>query len=293
MELATHIAKLKEVSNKAIKNFDTIYLGDPTCRKLPGNISEGNDLEEAVDKVKTAGKNCYLALYSVPRNKDIEDIKNIIDRAEKLPIDGFEINNMGLLNLIKSKKIHTGVFINLYTSQTAKLFVKNNVSRILPNPELSINEIDIIKKVVDITFPINGNIPLGISDRCFFLDELKLEGNCETLCAKPHWLNQDNWQLGEIGMAPISGKELCMAEYFVELIKKGYQYFYIYSLRRDEFYLESVSSIYRELNSGKIDPVYAVKKLDELAEFGLCNGYFFGQSGYKYITKDATNKEAT
>ncbi len=292
MELAVHIAKLKELSDKAIKDFDTIYLGDPTCRKLPGNISEGNDLEEAVDRVKTAGKNCYLSLYSVPRNDDIENIKHIIYQAENLPIDGFEINNMGLLNLIKSKKIHTGVFINLYTSQTAKLFVKNNVSRVLPNPELSLNEIDVIKKFVNITFPINGNIPLGISDRCFFLDELKLEGDCETLCAKPHWLKQDNWQLGEIGRTPVSGKELCMAEYFIDLIKKGYRYFCIYGLRRDESYLASVSSIYRDLGSGSIDSAYAVKKLKELAKFGLCNGYFFGQSGDRYITKDIINREA-
>ncbi len=290
MELATHIANLKTLTYKAIKNFDTIYLGDPTCPKFPGNISSGNDLDEAVDTVKKLGKKCYLSLYSVPRTKDFEWIDAIIKKAEKLPIDGFEIHNMGLLRLVKSKDIHAGIFINLYTKQTAELLKQFGVSRVFPNPELALEEIDIIKKSIQISMPIAGNIPLGISDHCFFIDELKMNGDCKTLCQKPHWLKQDDWQLGNIGRAPVSGYELCMAEYFKDLINSGYKHFYIYGFRKDETYLESVSSIYKDLAEEKIKSDYALKKLSELAEFGICNGYFFKQSGYKYISKQ--NKEA-
>ncbi len=290
MELATHIATVKTLTDRAIKNFDTIYLGDPTCPKFPGNISSGNDLDRAVDRVKKLGKKCYLSLYAVPRTDDFKWMETLIEKAEKLPIDGFEVHNMGLLRLIKSKDIHAGLFINLYTKQTADLLKQFGTSRVFPNPELALEEIDIIKKSVQITMPINGNIPLGISDHCFFIDELKMEGSCETLCRTPKWLKQDEWQLGNIGRAPISGYELCMAEYMSDLLKSNYQFFYIYSFRRDEVYLETASSIYRDLIEGKIDEIYAVRELSMLAKFGLCNGYFFKQSGYKYISK--RNKEA-
>ncbi len=293
-ELSTHIPTMEILKETDISSYHTLYLGDPTCPYVPGNISYHPDLlKEALYLAKEQGKECYLSLYAEPRNKDLPWIEKLLEAASSLPLDGIEVHNLGLVRLIKRMNmpfpIHLGVFANLYTHETAKLLYGMGVNRVFPNPELSLEEINYIRThaPTQVTLQIHGKIPLGISEGCFILEHR--QGTCEELCFKPHWLTSGKWTLKNIGRATVSGRDLCLIEYLGSLYWRGFRTFYIQTLRESKRYIETIGTIYREalerIGQGiddYIDPS-SIGLMYELSPYGFCNGYLFRRSGHRYI----------
>jgi putative protease len=293
-ELSTHIPTLRTLKETDLSAYHTLYLGDPTCPQVPGNLSSHPDLlKEALYLAKEQEKGCYLSLYAEPRNKDLLWIERLLEHASSLPLNGIEVHNLGLVRLVKKMSlpfpVHLGIFANLYTHETAKLLHRMGVTRVFPNPELSLEEINYIRThaPTQVTLQIHGKIPLGISENCFILEYR--QGTCEELCFKPYWLTSGKWTLKNLGRATVSGKDLCLMEYLGSLYWRGFRTLYIQTLRESKRYIETIGTIYRraleKIAQGIDDYIdqSSIGLMSELSPYGFCNGYLFRKSGHRYI----------
>lgn len=307
-ELTTEACNIKELREGDYSAYDATYLGDYSCPEYPNNFTSNLDqLQAGLDLVKSRGQKCYLRLYAVPSNHDLPWVEDLVDAALDMPFDGFEVHNLGLLRMLKKKgstvPVHLGVFGNLYTHETARALKDYGVTRVCPNPELSLKEIAYIAEntPIETLVPVHGKIPLVISETCFILEHSENGcGNpdepCNYECASEHWLKRGrndgsraDWSLKDTGRMTLSGKDLCMVEHAPTLVDMGFKAFYVQSKGEGKDYVGQVGRIYREALeqafAGKRDADYApqVADLASLAREGLCNGYYFESAGQRYF----------
>lgn len=295
-ELATHIPGPRQLDQVDLSAYDALYLGDFTCPLYPGNFSRHIEaLTDGVARVKSMGKKCYLSLYAIPKDSDFTWIGALLQGAQKLPLDGVEVHNMGLLGTVREIMgdipIHLGIFGNLYTHETARVLATYGVQRVFPNAELSLEELIYIRDhaPVQVVVPLHGKMPLVISGTCFVTEYTGQEpADCEESCAKGHWLTHDDWQLKNIGRVNLSGKDLCMLEHLDRLVHSGLDLFYIYTLGESPAYADAIGKIYREalqtVQSGQsFDAMPWLDQVRALSPIGLCNGFYFGVSGQEYL----------
>ena len=216
-----------------------------------------------------------------------------------LPFDAFEVHNLGVLQMLRemgcSKPIHMGVFGNLYTDATARVLKDYGVTRVYPNPELSLKEAIYIrdKTPIEVLIPVHGKIPLVISETCFILENSgETPGEkCTFPCNKEHWLtrSEGDWSLRDTGRMTLSGSDLCMLEHLDELAAAKLNAFYVQSHGEDTNYIAAVGRIYREALTQAFtgqplgDQSTALQELSEHSKMGLCNGYYYESAGRRYV----------
>ncbi|NMG27514.1 peptidase U32 family protein [Aromatoleum evansii] len=312
-ELSTDVGNLKELREGDFSAYDAIYLGDFSCPEYPNNFSSHAELLEAgLQHVHANGQKAYLRLYAVPGNDDLDWVGDVIDTALQLPFDALEVHNLGVLRMLRERgctaPIHLGVFGNLYTHETAKVLKDHGVTRVYPNPELSLDEVRYIAEHADIEVlvPVHGKIPLVISETCFILEHSEEgaeggcgEGSCSYQCTQEHWLKRGrddgsraDWSLKDTGRMTLSGKDLCMVEHGERLAGMGLKHFYVHNKGEAPGYAAAVGHIYRDAlarafageAAGDFAP--ALDTLAGLAREGLCNGYYFEGAGQRYIGRD-------
>lgn len=299
-ELSTDVASLPLLEQGDYSAYDALYLGDFSCPHFPNNFSSSPELlKPAVELVKARGQKCYLRMYAVPSNHDLPWVRNLIETALALPFDAFEVHNLGLLRMLRemgcTKPLHLGVFGNLYTDATARVVKEYGVTRVYPNPELSLKEAIYIRDntPIEVLMPVHGKIPLVISETCFIIErggEAETE-NCKVLCNQEHWLTRQDgeWSLKDTGRMTLSGSDLCMLEHVDALAKAKLTAFYVQSHGETAEFANKVGRIYRDALTkafagnelGDLAPQIA--ELTAMARMGLCNGYFFESAGRRYV----------
>ncbi|HEY6898727.1 MAG TPA: peptidase U32 family protein [Rhodocyclaceae bacterium] len=300
-ELSTNLANPKDLRVTDISAYDAIYLGDFSCAEYPNNFSSNSDvLAAALENIHAQGKKCYLRLYAVPSNHDLPWVRDHLKVALALPFDGYEVHNMGLLRVLRdmgcTAPIHLGVFGNLYTHETARVLKDYGVTRVYPNPELSLKEIVYIQDEapVEVLAPVHGKIPLVISETCFIMEHTDGGASeCNFFCSKDHWLERGSgdWSLKDTGRMTLSGKDLCMLEHLPEMLERGLTAFYIQSHGEGPEYIATAGRIYRAAlekaaagqPASEDEITVWLAELGELARKGLCNGYYFESAGQRYV----------
>ena len=297
-ELSTDCSNPQELRGGDYAAYDALYLGDFSCPDYPNNFSSHPEtLAEAVRIVKDQGKQCYLRLYAVPSNHELDAVKRVIETALALPFDGLEVHNMGLLRVLRElgcdKPLHLGVFGNLYTHETARVLKDYGVTRVYPNPELSLREVVFIKNEtpIDVLVPVHGKIPLVISETCFIMESAHPGAEqCSFFCAKNHWLTRSHgdWSLKDAGRMTLSGKDLCMIEHMDRLVDQGLRLFFVQGHGEERARIAQIGRAYRaalDAIAAGATPATAtpLAQLAALAEMGLCNGYYFEGAGQHYV----------
>ena len=300
-ELSTNAASPQRLRRGDYSAYDALYLGDFSCPDYPENYCADPELlADAAAAVAALGKKCYLRLHAVPSNHELPLVRQMIEAAMPLQFDAFEVHNLGVLQMLRemgcTKPVHLGVFGNLYTDATARVVKDYGVTRVYPNPELSLKEAIYIrdKTPIEVLIPVHGKIPLVVSETCFIREhsyEEEPAGKCKFLCSKDHWLTRTagDWSLKDTGRMTLSGSDLCMLEHADELAAAKLNAFYVQSHGESLDYVAAVGRIYREVLTKAFageplgDLSEALKELAGLSKMGLCNGYYFETAGRQYV----------
>ncbi|MCD4783505.1 MAG: U32 family peptidase [Candidatus Eremiobacteraeota bacterium] len=308
MEITTRIFTKQRLDEVSIYPYDAIYLGDPFAPDYPGNLCFAHeDLEETAGILKNAGKRVYVSTFSVPRNKDLaaieRQLKFIGDRS--LPIDAIEAHNTGVLSMIREIlpgiPVHMGCLSNIYTDSTVNLLKEYGVTRVSPNHELSLDELEIVKDRcgVEVEILVHGRMILGVSEECpaiWWNVEADSKENEEkpSQCTNIIDLESERMNLTVRGRITMSGKDVCMMEHMPLLAEKGFGYFRIDDFVSEADYFNTAGKLYRQALElikapGPDKEEYDVKTreyMDILSRFnsnGFCNGYYFKTSGSEYV----------
>lgn len=291
VELHTQVATLEEIEPWSLEPYDAIYLGHPYCRHYRDNLlADYGALREAIAKVRGLGKRVYLSTPAAPTTEELPAVRELVAVAMTEGIDAVEAHNLGVIHLLAREfpglVLHAGCFANVYTHLAAMELARYGVTRVTPNFELSLEEIDYLREAsgLDVTLWLHGKIPLGITRDCF----LRAYGECPVVCREDFWLRHRDWTLKCIGTVVLSGQDLCMVEHLGGLLDRGYKTFCISTLTESPAYRRHVGLVYRralgELAEGRrADPRHLVAELRDHSDHGFCNGYFFGRSGRDYV----------
>ena len=299
-ELSTNVASPQQLRRGDFSSYDALYLGEFSCMDYPNNFCAHPEfLAEAAELIGDKGKKRYLRLFAVPSNRDLPTVRKVIETALALPFDGFEVHNLGLLQMLKemgcTKPIHLCVFGNLYTDATARVVKDYGVTRVYPNPELSLEEAIYIRDhtPIEVLIPVHGKIPLVVSETCFIHENSGgIPGeDCKFKCSHEHWLTRTagDWSLKDTGCMTLSGSDLCMLEHVDQLAAARLTAFYVQSHGESAEYIATAGRIYRAAltkafggePTGDLQP--SLQELAGLAKMGLCNGYYFGSAGRRYV----------
>ena len=288
IELTTNVGRLRDINPDHLRPYDAVYIGDPFCELGVDNIIENeDDLLKAVEILKECGKKVYLSTYVEPWTEKLSHISRMIEVGLDAGIEAVEISDLGVLRLISTEfkdiNVHVSNYVNLFNSQSAKYLSRYNVKRILPYPELSLQEIDKIKEggSVSIEIQIHGKIPLGYTELCTIRPEnSKSKTKCPGTCYDVFMLRSDGLGMRAGGRVPFGHKDLCMINYLGELLNKGYRYFRIEALFESGKYRQSVGQIYRDHIDSMLE---STGKFLEINPDGICNGFYFDKPGMEYL----------
>ena len=295
-ELNTDISNRRDLQASDLSPYDAIYLGNPYCRDYEANFLERLDeLAEAIQQVKGEGRRAYVTTYAAPRNAFLDQIRRALEVAEREGADAVEAHNLGVLRICRTEfpglPVFVGGFANVYTDVGAQVLLDQGARRITPNFELSLEEIGTLAKHTggEIELLVHGKMPLGISDYCFLLEYEKAWGiQCPSLCQQDLFLRQGDWAMKSVGKGVLSGRDVCMLEHLPALWAAGYRAFRLTALSERPAYRAEVGAVYRAalaaVASGDARcPEAWWEVIKRHSRIGLCNGFYFGQSGQAYV----------
>jgi len=296
-ELVLSVATPGELAGTDLSPYDAACLGSPYCRRVEGNYAEALDLlPEAVSRLHAAGKKAYVASPATPREADLPHVGRLVDAAAAAGADAMEIHNMGVLRILREKgrplPAHMGAYANVYTHLAAGVMREAGAVRVRPNAEVSLPEMGTIAREgrVEVELLVHGKIPLGVTARCFLLTEPEeTDPKCPKACREEHWLASRQWVLKSVGKGVLSGRDMCMLEHLPRLARDGFRVFRVEGLYESAAYRSEIGAVYREALSRaaaggeyRVEGRWTDAVLRHSAK-GLCNGYYFGTAGRKYV----------
>ncbi len=91
-----------------------------------------------------------------------------------------------------------------------------------------------------------------------------------------------------MGKGVLSDRDVCMLEHLPRLVAGGFRCFRIEAVSEDPTYRREIGMVYREAFEHAFSGAYEIReawwqKIQAHAKVGLCNGFYFGQSGQMYI----------
>lgn len=308
IELLTTASSPRDLDVAGLSPYDSVCLGNPYCRRAEGNYAEDLALlSGAVATLHAAGKKAYVTSPAAPRGRDMAHVEALIDAAAAAGADALEIHNLGVLRVLREKGIplpaHMGAYANVYTHLAAEVMRGYGAVRVRPNAEVSLAEMEIIARDagVEVEILAHGKIPLGVTERCFLLDEPEeTDPRCPSACEEEHWMTSrrpsgkgdrpvaNPWVLKNVGKGILSGRDMCVIEHLPGFLAGGFRIFRVEGLYETPAYRSEVGAVYREaLSLARKGGVYAVGDawagtLRRHSRNGFCNGYYFGRSGQSY-----------
>lgn len=296
---------------------DAVYLGLSEF-SLRGNIGgySQEEFKSAIKYCKINNVKAYVTVNIFAHNRDLGKIEKHIEFLSELNPDGIIISDAGVLRLVKKIAPHIPVHIstqaNITNYESALFYEDLGAKRLILSRELSLRELDEIRKRVSIELEIfvHGAICISYSGRCYLSSFLTYRSANSGLCTHPcrwkYYLVEEKRE-GEYfpifeddkGTYIMNSKDLCLIEYLPELINIGIDSFKIEGRMKGINYIAGVVHTYRKaLNSLKFNKKYESKKyLDELLSFssrGYTTGLLLGkQKIYDYNFFDRSTKMKT
>ena len=294
IELSTTIGRLRDIDAAWLPHYDTVYLGDPFCRLLKGNLIEDRQgLRQAVADLHADGKEVFMTTYVEPWTDEMAPIFASVDHALDAGVDGIEVLNLGVLHMVSRNfskaRIRVNGFVPCFNPQTANAFAEFGVERVMAYHELTLEEIDAMREgsEVEIELLVQGHIPLGYAEFCMINpDHVKNATPCAGDCYKDWTLTHKDLAMRTSGRMTASGREMCMIEHLPSLLGKGYKTFRIDGRIESTEWRTVMGRAYRQAaNLWLSDPTATPSAAEVMSSspLGVCNGYYFGKAGSEYV----------
>jgi U32 family peptidase len=301
-ELSACLANWRVFEKVRLKGLDAVYLGQPYCLKFDGNfLVDIGSLEEAIVRLHGAGKKAYLVTPAIPKGADVSTVKRALGASVKLGIDGIETHDAGVFRMARREypklPVHVGNLANVYNERTAAAWKSLGAARIVPNHELTLEELAIVCGTGGVEFerPIHGLLSLGMAYSCLLRRRPPSErlDPCRQQCDEPHYLELDGWRMRSVGTSLLTGEDYCLLEHLAGLAAVNLSAMrletYFYSAEKINELIDIYRAAIDGLGSGRPIDGLSLQRVEELAPMGLCNGWHFGQSGRDYVSRQKTD----
>ena len=276
IELLAPAGNIEKLKTAFYYGADACYFAGKKygLRAFSDNFDE-SELEEYIAYAHKLGKKAYITVNIIAHNKDFDGLKEYIEYLKKIGADAVIVADIGIAYFIKKNvpdmTIHISTQANITNIHSAKFFEDFGVDRLILARELSLEEIEQIRKALDpkveLESFVHGAMCISYSGRCllsnYFAGRESNAGACVQACRWEYAICEKsrNGQYypieeDERGTYILNSKDLCMINHLPKLIDAGVTSFKIEGRMKSSYYVACVVNAYRRA----INEVLAGKK---------------------------------
>ncbi|HUV07971.1 MAG TPA: U32 family peptidase C-terminal domain-containing protein [Spirochaetia bacterium] len=307
MELLSPAGNLEKLKYAYSFGADAAYMGisNFSLRSKAENLS--SDEYAAIAGIK-GNRKLYAALNIYFHDQDIRSLEENLDYISLYPFDAFIISDIGILPLLKkrfpSTPLHLSTQANCVNSEAAKMYRDLGFSRIVPGRELSLREIEQVKRSVDIEVEVfvHGAMCLAYSGRCILSSYMSgrsaNKGDCSHSCRWRYRVLEEEERRGEYYPVVegenfttiLSSKDLCMIDHLRELQSAGVDALKIEGRMKSIYYTAIVTRAYRNAldqldGTNTAEATSYREELFNVSHRELSTGFYFGREKMEVSTR--------
>lgn len=284
VEILSPVGSFDTLYSAVYLGADAVYLGAEKFNARNGAKNFGwEELIEAVDFCHVRGVKVYLTLNTLIKDKEISSVLSLVKFACSIPVDALIIQDIGLINLIRSfapeMRIHASTQMSVHTPSGAKLLYEQGFSRVVLARELSREQILEISKEcpIELEVFVHGALCMSVSGQCYLSAMLGGRSGNRGRCAQPCRLP---FSVCEEGRHDLSLKDLSLIDYIPDLKKIGVTSVKIEGRMKRPEYVAIATRACKLAKEGKpIDEILRRQLLSVFSRSGFTNGYYVGKLG--------------
>ena len=235
---------------------DAVYIGGQKfgARAFAGNFTD----EEVIEAIRLAhfwNKKVYLTVNTLLKDDEIRELVSYLKPFYEAGLDAVIIQDMGVLRLCRQHfpglSLHISTQMTVTESGAANLLKELGAERIVPARELTLDEIQKLKKEsgLEIETFIHGAMCYCYSGQCLFSSFLGgrsgNRGRCAQPCRQPYQTSLQKKGKKEEHY-PLSLKDMCVLPILPRLIAAGIDSFKIEGRMKSAEYVAGVTAMYRK-----------------------------------------------
>jgi len=316
MELLSPAGNIEKLRYAYLYGADAAYVGvgQLSLRAKADNFSA--EQAEEVRRIKV-NKKLYCALNIYFHQPDMEKLEDIFDELETFPFDAFIISDIGIVAPLRRRfpqaELHLSTQANCTNAEAAKVYRDLGFSRIITAREISLKEIEAIKKAVpevELECFVHGAMCLAYSGRCFLskwmADRSGNRGGCAHSCRWEYRVLEEKERPGEYYpliegenfTTLLSSKDLCLIDHLEDFKNAGVDCLKIEGRMKSLYYIAVVTRAYRKAldklnHSGAEDPAPYREELFNVSHREFCTGFYYGKEQVEQSTDTSYERHYT
>ena len=242
---------------------DAVYMGGKqfSLRAKAGNFSD-EKMVEAVEYAHDHGVKVYITINILAHNRDFAGLDDYLFQLQKAGVDGLIISDPGILRrarkCVPEIPVHLSTQANVTNAQAAQFWFEQGVSRLNLARELSLVEVQEVRKATsgELEIFVHGALCISYSGRCMLSNYMTgrdaNQGACAHPCRYSYKLIEEKRpgeyfpvEEDERGTYIFNSKDLCLLEGLPELVASGANSLKIEGRMKSVFYVGGVTRIYR------------------------------------------------
>jgi len=299
-ELLVPAGDMASLEQAIANGADAVYLGCQNfgARKFAANFTN----EELITGVKLChlyGVKMYVTMNTLVKDDEVPMFLGQIEFLHKIGVDAVLIQDFGMLCLVREKypdlEVHASTQANTSAKETAELFHKLGVKRVVFSRELSLKEIEDIKVPIEKEVFIHGALCISYSGCCLMSSmqgsRSGNRGECTGCCRLPYSLKKED-RIIEENKYLLSTKELNTSKHFTELLDSSITSFKIEGRMKSPEYVGFITRYYRKLIDSYNQNPELEKETEELKTIfnrGFTDGRLFNCTDEELMNIDNPN----
>lgn len=255
-ELLSPAGSLEKLKVSVLYGANAVYLGGQKfgLRQASDNFTY-EELTEGVEFAHSRGVAVYVVLNSFLHDKDLEELPEFLNLLQELKVDAVIVSDLGVIETIKK---HSNLVIHLSTQasclniESAKLWQKMGVTRIVLGREVTIKEASEIKKAtgLEIEMFVHGSMCMSFSGNCVISNYTQgrdsNRGGCAHSCRFEYSidLNKSNEEIKKAYF--MSSKDLEGIRLLPEFIEAKIDSLKVEGRNKSHHYAGTISKVYSQ-----------------------------------------------
>ncbi|MDU4018460.1 MAG: U32 family peptidase [Finegoldia magna] len=287
VELLAPAGDLDKLKTAIDYGADAVYMAGPDygLRTASKNFTL-DDMKEAVEYAHSRDKKIYITMNILAHNDDLEGIDDYIQSLIDINVDALIVSDPGIYSIIRSInqdiEVHMSTQASVTNFRTVKYWMDQGIKRIVLARELSLKEIQDIKKNIpdsELECFVHGAMCMSYSGRCLLSNYMTgrdaNRGDCAQACRWKYRLVEEKRpgeyfpiEEDEKGTFIFNSKDLCMIEHLDKLIEAGIDSLKIEGRVKSQYYVATVVRSYRiaidKYYNNEFDEQTAKRLLEEI-----------------------------
>jgi putative protease len=313
MELLAPAGNVEKLKYAYLFGADAAYIGISgySLRARAENLSP--DHWEEIRRIKGAGK-LYGALNIYFFDRDIQDLREALDRWPEPPFDAFIVSDIGVAPLLRERfpsiALHLSTQANCINSEAAKLYRDMGFTRIVAGREMRLQDIEGLKcrTGIEVEVFVHGAMCLAYSGRCFLsrymAERSANRGDCAHSCRWDYRVLEEAERPGQYYPVSegenfttiLSSKDICMIDHLDRFRRAGVDALKIEGRMKSVYYTAIVTRAYRKMLDsldGKTneDPTPYRDEIFKVSHREFSTGFFFDRDEIEAPTEKSYLRE--